>query len=106
MKLSSLNHHTIKPLLLGKIKWRIKFCCHKPGTILTLNLTTLMEGKSTHLNTVKIKYFIFLSELSPDSLWRLACTFYSTITTGTYKAVCPKLTLENTGVIASDQNKN
>lgn len=54
MKLSSLNHHAIKPFLLGKIKWRVKFCCHKPKTILTLKLTTMMEfGEGTYLNTVK-----------------------------------------------------
>jgi hypothetical protein len=58
---------------------------HKPRTILPLNLTTLMEWEDTHSNTVKIKDFIFLPELSPNSLWSLAPTSYTTVTTGACK---------------------
>lgn len=60
MKWSSPNHNAIKMFSLSKIKWRIKFFCSEPGTILTVNLTTLMEWEDTHLYAVKIKAFLVL----------------------------------------------
>lgn len=97
MKWSSPNHNAIKMFSLSKIKWRIKFFCSEPGTILTVNLTTLMEWEDTHLYAVKIKAFLvlllflwgffvflfFLLELSPNTVQLgLAFTFYIILTLG------------------------
>lgn len=89
-KWSSLNHNTIKMFSLGKIKWRIKFFYSKPGTILIVNLTTLMEWEGTHSNTVKIlKIHIFLPVLTPNAHQLvLAFTPYLSLTIGICRVFC------------------
>lgn len=86
MKWSFLNHKAIKMFSPGKIKWRIKLFCSEPGTILTVNLTTLMEWEGTHLNRVKIKD-TSLPELSLNALQPgLAFASYLTLTTETVRS--------------------
>lgn len=90
MKWLSLNHNTIKMFSLGKIKWRIKFFCSKPGTILTVNLTTLMEWEGTHSTTVKIlNIYIYLPVLFSNT-WQvlLAFTPYLSLTIGNRRVFC------------------
>lgn len=105
MKWASLNHSTIKMFSLGKIKWRIKFFYSEPGTILTVNLTTLMEWEGTHSNTVKIKDIFFACVIPKHSATEFSFQSLS-LTTGTYRVFWPKLTPEDGSVTIELRSKN